>query len=335
MKPVDCQFCGFRATRYTAIRPAPCDDCGGAKAWACRGCVSDGRRTHTRGADGWADLSREYPEVETAKRTCGTHRGPAWSPIPPLTRIPKGAGHSLAGNRIRLTNTRWARKTEEEREAERARARAEDVELHGRAFLRWEAKSAPDAQDPGVVTPEDFAAAREAIEAQEAEETRWGDVDDAPPEEALAEAAPDVPTPAPEPENAPAVPSRRPTRVRQTRRRAEKVPDPAPATPEARPTAGEFLAAALDPERAAERVETLSLRAVRAGIGAPGCVVCGGSGFIDSRRHSYTCPACGPSPPILVDGARAAPAPVIPERSEAWYADLQRQAALWTGRDGA
>ncbi len=67
-------------------------------------------------------------EIVVTKRTCGVGNGPNWRPIPSVTRIPKGLGVEREERKIQTAVQRWARMTEEEREAVREKVRGDKVQ---------------------------------------------------------------------------------------------------------------------------------------------------------------------------------------------------------------
>lgn len=107
----------------------------------------------------YADLSKEYPEVETTRRTCGVGHGPNWSPMPPLTRVASGVSSRREGRSIIAQNRKWARMEVGARQAVREAAMRADPRL------TWVKVVDGKAQD-GPTEPAGAPVDRSAIEAE-------------------------------------------------------------------------------------------------------------------------------------------------------------------------
>ena len=113
----------------------------------------------------------------------------------------------------------------------------------------------------------------------------------------LAPETPEAPEAVPTRENAPERPPARPRRVRQMRRAAPETQEP-PAPVEPAPYVDSPRMAAFKALPFWEQVARVWPKA------GPGCAMCGGSGILDTRRHSYTCPSCA-GPVVRLDGVPA------------------------------
>ena len=234
---------------------------------------------------GWMETHKKRPAQRTIRQSVGDA---PLKPSQPVLSIPNEPFDNLRGHAHRPTRETWRDETEREyeRRARREmRKEARELRDHAPSGVNWgparPKEPEPEVDVPALRAPEPYrygpgsvnAAAERterAIPAFEVPIVRLEAPN--PPEPATVDAPeePEVISPTPEPSESQEGPFR----------------EPIPC-----PSVGQM--------REAPPIT------VRAGIGADGCPTCGGSGFIDTRQHSYTCPTCGPDPPIQIDGVFA------------------------------